>query len=171
MAAGRFVYGPSLAINRASCQGVKLDPHRAIVLGGYDGISRHSSTEMLDIPSMQFSAGPEMLQARSGMAAILIEQETLLVAGGYVGKIEVQEEEDEELEIDLEEEEKNPEAGAEAAGESGDAAATADDGAEAAAAADAAEDRPESRETRTESKDRTESKEARSESKEGSSIG
>jgi hypothetical protein len=87
LAAGRFVYGPSLATNRASCAGVKMDARRAIVMGGYDGIARHASTEILDFRSMQFLPGPPLLQPRSGHAAILMEQETLLIAGGFVGKM------------------------------------------------------------------------------------
>jgi len=67
---------------------------RVFVFGGYDGSRYLSTTAMLDLDSMVFTEGPDMLSVRSGVAAIAIDARRVLVVGelsgeGYLNTTEI----------------------------------------------------------------------------------
>jgi len=94
-----FEDGPSMTTGRRGCAGALLPgraivlggdvPDRAIVLGGDDGHDDLNTTEILDLSSMTFKAGPAMHLQRCGCGATVLDSDRLLVVGGYNGsKIE-----------------------------------------------------------------------------------
>ena len=50
---------------------------------GFDGSGTLSTTDVLDLNSMAFTEGPDILLSRSGCAAIVIDAHHVLVVGGY----------------------------------------------------------------------------------------
>ena len=56
-----------------------LDARRCLVVGGNDGVD---TTELLDVATMTFAAGPVMGFARNGCAAVPLDSMHILVVGG-----------------------------------------------------------------------------------------
>ena len=62
---------------------MKLDARRCLVVGGEDGENNFlDSTEVLDIATMTFTAGPVMGSARNACAAVPLDSKHILVVGG-----------------------------------------------------------------------------------------
>eukprot|EP00628_Pelagophyceae_sp_CCMP2097_P034198 CAMPEP_0184284062 /NCGR_PEP_ID=MMETSP0977-20130417/65985_1 /TAXON_ID=483370 /ORGANISM="non described non described, Strain CCMP2097" /LENGTH=546 /DNA_ID=CAMNT_0026590073 /DNA_START=1 /DNA_END=1642 /DNA_ORIENTATION=+ len=64
---------------------VALDARRIVVVGGHDGTSRVSTTEIFSLDTMAFAPGPTMATPRNGCAAIALDERRIMVAGGYSG--------------------------------------------------------------------------------------
>ena len=62
------------------------DDNKILVIGGYDGQSRVSSTEYYDPLSNTWINGPSMLKERSNFATCVIK-DMLYVIGGYTGAL------------------------------------------------------------------------------------
>jgi hypothetical protein len=80
-----FTAGPTMATSRVGCAVVRLDERRVLVVGGSDVTSPAGSldtTELLDLETMRFSAGPTMLSKRSYVTAVALDAGRILVAGG-----------------------------------------------------------------------------------------
>ena len=74
-----------MATTRAWCAAVRLDARRVLVVGGSDNPSNARSlatTEILDLETMRFSAGPRMLSSRFYCTAVALDARRVLVAGG-----------------------------------------------------------------------------------------
>jgi hypothetical protein len=78
--------GPAMATARQGCAAVRLDARRVLVVGGSERLSFAGSldaTEILDLETMRFSAGPTMLSKRCFCAAAALDAGRVLVAGGF----------------------------------------------------------------------------------------
>lgn len=80
-----FSRGPDMPNRRSASAAAMLDADRLIVIGGYDGSSRHCTTEVMDFNTMSFSSGPIMNVRRSAACAEMIDHRRLLVVGGDDG--------------------------------------------------------------------------------------
>ena len=85
-----FAAGPEMLEQRTYFGLVALDARRVLVAGGLGGqaflfgdVSHLTSTEILDISSMTFSAGPRLLTARMGCAAVALDDRRVMVIGGF----------------------------------------------------------------------------------------
>jgi len=61
------------------------------VMGGFDGVNRLSSTELLDLDKtevMQFKVGPELTVPRAGCACVLPGSTVMMVLGGCQNSVE-----------------------------------------------------------------------------------
>jgi hypothetical protein len=87
------VAGPTMATARFWCAAVRIDARRVLVVGGsvlkseYSGRTRPlgcqlGTTEILDLETMRFSAGPTMLSRRAECTAVALDARRVLVAGG-----------------------------------------------------------------------------------------
>jgi hypothetical protein len=82
--------GPAMATARASCTAVRLDARRVLVVGGSSipqwpaaqAAGYLDTTEILDLGTMLFSAGPRMLSKRCYCTAVALDAGRVLVAGG-----------------------------------------------------------------------------------------
>jgi hypothetical protein len=78
--------GPTMATARMGCAAVRLDARRVLVVGGFDYTITLAgpldTTEILDLETMRFSAGPRMLSRRSYCTAVALDAQRVLVAGG-----------------------------------------------------------------------------------------
>jgi hypothetical protein len=86
-ATGGFTAGPTMATARAGCAAVRLDARRVLVVGGSYGPASPAArsmdtTEILDLETMRFSAGPRMLSKRFCCTAVALDAGRVLVAGG-----------------------------------------------------------------------------------------
>ena len=62
---------------------MRLDAHRCLVVGGKDGENNVlDTTEVLDMATMTFTAGPVMGSARYGCAVVPLDSTHILVVGG-----------------------------------------------------------------------------------------
>ena len=77
-----------MSLGRSDCAVVSL-PGSILVVGGYDGRGAVDTTEALSLENMIFSAGPTMLTARKGCAALALPQDhsprCALILGGRRG--------------------------------------------------------------------------------------
>jgi len=62
-----------------------VDVRLVVVVGGFDGSSPLRTTELLDIATMAFSPGPDMLHRREACCAALLGGRRVLVLGGSDG--------------------------------------------------------------------------------------
>ena len=91
-----FSPGPRMSAARAHCGAVALDRSRVLIAGGAEdpsgaeGGSR--STEVLDLATMTFSAGPDMGARRFGLSMVALDERHVLVVGGMTEREEVDEE-------------------------------------------------------------------------------
>jgi hypothetical protein len=69
---------------RDGCAAVALDARRVLVAGGRDKNGHsHRTTEILDVATMTFAPGPEMLSGRYGCSAVALENpRRALIVGG-----------------------------------------------------------------------------------------
>jgi hypothetical protein len=79
--------GPTMATSRDGCAAVRLDARRVLVVGGSNNPTSLAgsldTTEILDLETMRFSAGPRMLSRRTDCAAVALDgARRILVAGG-----------------------------------------------------------------------------------------
>ncbi|KAJ1459202.1 hypothetical protein M885DRAFT_613725 [Pelagophyceae sp. CCMP2097] len=79
-----FRPGPAMSAARVYCSAVAAGV-RVIVFGGLLDRSASSTTEVLDMQTMAFAAGPDMLTARYCHAAVQMDGNRLLVVGGRDG--------------------------------------------------------------------------------------
>jgi hypothetical protein len=81
-----FKAGPTMATARLGCAAVRLDARRVLVVGGSDNRASPAgsldTTEILDLETMRFSAGPRMFSKRLHCAAVVLDVGRILVAGG-----------------------------------------------------------------------------------------
>ena len=74
-----------MSLGRSDCAVVSL-PGSILVVGGYDGRDAVDTTEAFCLQTMSFAAGPRMLMARQGCAALALPQghspHRALVVGG-----------------------------------------------------------------------------------------
>ena len=84
-----FTQGPNLLSLRTGCAVVRLDAHRCLVVGGRDGRDGRDyggdnldTTEVLDVATMTFAAGPVMGSARFKCAAVPLDSTHIIVVGG-----------------------------------------------------------------------------------------
>jgi len=73
---------------------VALDDHRVMLVGGSDGerppcVSCRATTQVLDVTTGRWSAGPALLEGRSKATAVRLPDGSVLVAGGYSAKVGV----------------------------------------------------------------------------------
>mmetsp|Transcript_117495 Transcript_117495/g.332922 ORF Transcript_117495/g.332922 Transcript_117495/m.332922 type:complete len:179 (+) Transcript_117495:261-797(+) len=80
-----FRPGPRLEHRRAGCAAAKITANRVLVVGGFDGIHKTRSTELLDISDIEtlaFTPGPPMITERSGCSLARLDAECIFVVGG-----------------------------------------------------------------------------------------
>ena len=82
-----FTPGPTLLSARRAISAVRLDAGRCLVVGGCDGEvgvedKNLDTTEVLDIATLTFTAGPVMGSVRNGCAAVPLDSMHILVVGG-----------------------------------------------------------------------------------------
>jgi hypothetical protein len=82
-----FTPGPRMYSERRServgCTAIRLDAHRCLVVGGQDRNGKpFSSSEVLDIATMTFTAGPKLGTARFNCSAASLDSRHVLVVGG-----------------------------------------------------------------------------------------
>jgi hypothetical protein len=81
-----FTAGPTMATARQGCAAVRLDARRVLVVGGTDEYNSYArslnTTEVLDLETMRFSAGPTMLSKRYECSAVALDARRILVVGG-----------------------------------------------------------------------------------------
>jgi hypothetical protein len=80
-----FTVAPTMATARMRCAAVRLDARRVLVVGGTGRLSYAGAldtTEILDLETMRFSAGPTMLSKRLCCTAVALDTRRVLVAGG-----------------------------------------------------------------------------------------
>jgi hypothetical protein len=69
-----FAPGPSMGSAHCYCTAVQVDDRHVLVIGGQDwqdsAKTSLATTELLDVATMEFSPGPTMTSARSGIAAV-----------------------------------------------------------------------------------------------------
>mmetsp|Transcript_18354 Transcript_18354/g.65304 ORF Transcript_18354/g.65304 Transcript_18354/m.65304 type:complete len:316 (+) Transcript_18354:99-1046(+) len=83
-----FQNGPALSTARSACAAVRVDD-TVVVIGGLsgggpeeEGDDALGTTELLDVTTMRFRPGPQLLEARAGCAACALDGRSVLVAGG-----------------------------------------------------------------------------------------
>lgn len=81
----RFELGPNLLEARENCSLIALDTHRVLVAGGHGAYELHqgylSTTEILELDSMQFIPGPTMIHKRSQCGAVALDATRIMVVG------------------------------------------------------------------------------------------
>jgi hypothetical protein len=87
-----FTPGPTMRSLRFACAAVRLDAHRCLVVGGKNEDVEEdeedeednylSSTEVLDIATMTFTAGPELGTAQHGCSAVPLDSRHIFLVGG-----------------------------------------------------------------------------------------
>ena len=76
----------SMSTARQDFQAVAFGPHKAIVLGGYDGSVALSSTEIYDLFGDDvWMSGPEMLSPRTNHRVAWLDADRVLITGGFNG--------------------------------------------------------------------------------------
>merc|ERR1712167_47810 len=79
-----FALGPNLNTARSGCAAVKLiennaQPPRVLVVGGSsDDVYALKSTEILDLETMAFAVGPEMISERNCCSAVPVDSQRII---------------------------------------------------------------------------------------------
>lgn len=83
-------FASDMAVPRTDFAMYSLPESGAIVAGGWDGqATNHSSTEIFDVESLSFTAGPDLSEGRANLVAVGLTDGRILFCGGFNGNNEV----------------------------------------------------------------------------------
>jgi hypothetical protein len=76
--------GPPMPSTHAEFEAILLDDQRILISGGRVGQEGLNTTEIFDVVSETFFAGPELEMARYGHANIMTRENQVLLIGGFM---------------------------------------------------------------------------------------